>query len=143
MAHRRHSPKVKNVQTSNSDINVTPLIDVVLVLLIIFMVVTPMLQKGKSVTLPKAQNIHKKAKPEEPIFLSVTADHEMYLEQDKYNEADLLEHLSDKLAPNPARPVMLKGDISVTFSDVRKVMHIAKKAGAKAIALGVEQLDEK
>ncbi len=126
-----------------NDINVTPLVDVVLVLLIIFMVITPMLQKGKSVTLPKAQNIHKHTKPpEEPIFLSVTSEHEMYLEQEKYNEADLLTHLSDKLAPNPGRPVMLKGDISVTFSDVRKVMHIAKKAGAKAIALGVEELKD-
>jgi len=126
-----------------NEINVTPLVDVVLVLLIIFMVITPMLQKGKSVTLPKAQNIHHHSKPpEEPIFLSVTSDHQMYLEQDRYDEAGLLEHLSDKLEKTPTKPVMLKGDIAVTFSDVRKVMHIAKKAGAKTIALGVEELKD-
>src|SRR5881227_2969999 len=58
-----------------SDINITPLVDVVLVLLIIFMVITPMLQRGKSVELPKAKNaVQNKAEGPEPLFVSVTAD---------------------------------------------------------------------
>src|SRR5882762_4274704 len=67
-----------------SDINITPLVDVVLVLLIIFMVITPMLQKGKSVELPKAKNaIQNKAQGADPLFVSVTADGKVYIESDK------------------------------------------------------------
>ncbi len=55
-----------------SDINVTPLVDVVLVLLIIFMVVTPMLQRGKSVELPKANEIEDEGKDADPVVLSIT-----------------------------------------------------------------------
>src|ERR1700733_7270417 len=68
-----------------SDINITPLVDVVLVLLIIFMVITPMLQRGKSVELPKAK--HAAAGPgdgePDPLFISVTKDGAVYVEQDK------------------------------------------------------------
>src|ERR1700736_1442172 len=69
-----------------SDINITPLVDVVLVLLIIFMVITPMLQRGKAVDLPKAR--HAAGAPPaqggpEPAFISVTKDGDVYLEQDK------------------------------------------------------------
>src|SRR2546427_13230974 len=65
-----------------SDINITPLVDVVLVLLIIFMVVTPMLQRGKSVELPKAKHAVT-GQGAEPAFISVTKDGNVYVEQDK------------------------------------------------------------
>lgn len=128
-----------------NDINVTPLIDVVLVLLIIFMVVTPMLQRGKDVTLPRSKSIDEKSKKEkqnDPIILSVTPSKEMYLEQDKMDEENLQRNLALKLEPDPNRQVLLKGDQSLTFADVRKVMKITKAAGAKSVGLGVEEIKE-
>ena len=64
-----------------SDINVTPLVDVVLVLLIIFMVITPLLQRGKPVTLPEAKHVSSLGKGGDPILLSVTSDGKLYLDK--------------------------------------------------------------
>jgi biopolymer transport protein TolR len=127
-----------------NEINVTPLVDVVLVLLIIFMVITPMLQRGKSVTLPKAQNIEKEKKgPEQdPLILSVTPDKKMFLENDEFDATGLENKLREELELTPGRRILLKGDMSLTVSDVRKTMDIARKAKAKSIALGVEELKE-
>lgn len=123
-----------------NDINVTPLVDVVLVLLIIFMVITPMLQKGKQVNLPKATKIDKpKGAEEEALIVSITAEKEVFIEQDKFSDEDFTAEISTKLIASPGRKIMLKGDDSLTFEDVRKVMQLAQKGGAKAIALGVEE----
>jgi biopolymer transport protein ExbD len=72
-------PRSSNIK---ADINVTPLVDVVLVLLIIFMVVTPMLQRGKDVKLPSAHKSEQQKKDADPIILSVTPDGQLYLERD-------------------------------------------------------------
>ena len=125
-----------------SEINVTPLVDVVLVLLIIFMVVTPMLQRGKDVKLPKASKIDKKDKDSDPMILSITPDKQLFLEQDKYDDEGLQKAISRKLEANSNRKLLLKGDQTLTFGDVRKVMNLARKAGAKGISLGVEELKQ-
>ena len=127
-----------------SDINVTPLVDVVLVLLIIFMVITPMLQRGKSVELPKAKEIEKKNsdKDDEAIILSVTPDKKIYLENDQMDEKALEDKLRLEIAKDPSRKVLLKGDNSLQVADVRKVMDIARKAQAKSVSLGVEELKQ-
>src|SRR6476469_2420176 len=71
-----------------ADINITPLVDVVLVLLIIFMVVTPMLQRGKDVKLPSAaKNKNPEGKSPDPMIVSVTKDGKMYLEKDEFPTA--------------------------------------------------------
>src|SRR5258708_8793660 len=88
-----------------NEINVTALVDGCLVLLIIFMVVTPMLQRGKDVKLPKAQQTEKEKKNADPIILSVTPDKQMYLEQDVYDDAHLEQALRDKLTPAPNRKI--------------------------------------
>jgi biopolymer transport protein ExbD len=128
-----------------ADINVTPMCDVVLVLLIIFMVVTPMLQRGKDVKLPSAkEKKEKKEKPKEvdPLILSITPDKKVYLEQDQYDEDSLLKHLEVEVSRMPDRRLLLKGDMTLTFGDVRKVMNIARQAKAKGISLGVEEVKE-
>jgi biopolymer transport protein ExbD len=100
------------------------------------------------VTLPKAQNIEKKEKKAgelESLILSVTPDKptpKMFLENDEYDAADLEKKLSEELEENPGRKILLKGDASLTVMDVRKAMDIARKAKAKSIALGVEELKE-
>jgi biopolymer transport protein ExbD len=122
-----------------SDINVTPLVDVVLVLLIIFMVVTPMLQRGKDVRLPMAQTIDKERKGGDPLILSITADKGIWVDKDQLDEAGLETRLKDELAISPFRPILLKGDNSLNVGDVRKVMAIARKVGSRGVQLAVEQ----
>jgi biopolymer transport protein TolR len=128
-----------------SQINITPLVDVVLVLLIIFMVVTPMLQRGKEVTLPKARSIAEKqeAKETDPVILSVTPDRKVYVEKLEYDEKGLQQKLENELRAQPDRKFLLKGDASLAFETVRKVMDTARKAGAKGVGLAVEQIKDK
>jgi biopolymer transport protein TolR len=123
-----------------SDINVTPLVDVVLVLLIIFMVITPMLQRGKDVKLPRAMKVdEKKGEDADPIIVSVTPDKAIYIENDKFDDEGFEAELQKKLIAEPMKKILLKGDQTLTFDDVRKVMNLARKAGAKSIGLGVEE----
>ena len=122
-----------------AEINVTPLVDVVLVLLIIFMVITPMLQRGKDVQLPKATTTDKQKKDTDPIIVSVTTDHQIYIENDAFSEGEIETRLKAKLALTPHKKILLKGDQALAFEDIRKVMNLARKAGAKGIALGVEE----
>src|SRR5512143_3328882 len=86
-----------------SDINVTPLVDVVLVLLIIFMVVTPMLQRGKDVQLPRAAKVESEKRAGDPIVISLTADHRIYLESDELADATLEAALRVRLEKAPGR----------------------------------------
>ncbi len=123
-----------------SSINVTPLVDVVLVLLIIFMVVTPMLQRGKDVVLPKSRIIDKDPGSGDPLILSVTSDKKVWVDKDAYDEAGLEQRLRDEVIAQPNRPFLLKGDSRVTVGEIRKVMAIARKAGARGVRIAVEQI---
>ena len=125
-----------------ADINVTPLVDVVLVLLIIFMVVTPMLQRGKDVKLPTAQKTEKEKKDADPIILSITPDKRLYIETQELAPEAVQAELSRLLAQKPGRKVVLKGDRSLEVGEVRQAMALARKAGAKGVSLGVEELKE-
>ncbi len=124
-----------------AEINVTPMVDVVLVLLIIFMVITPMLQRGKDVQLPKAVKVDDEKKGgADPIVVSVTPDKVIYIESDSYDDEGFQVELQKKLISNPNQRILLKGDQSLVFDDVRRVMNLARKSGAKSIALGVEEV---
>src|SRR5437868_2261898 len=103
-----------------SDINVTPLVDVVLVLLIIFMVITPMLQRGKSVDLPKAK--HAATAPgggPEPAFISVTRDGRAYVEQEKTAASDEELMTALRAAVAQGKRVMVKADMETEYGKVR------------------------
>ena len=125
-----------------SDINITPLVDVVLVLLIIFMVVTPMLQRGKSVDLPKARHAVQGQGPE-PAFVSVTKDGKVYVEQEKTPATK--EQVIDamKAAAAEGKRVMLKADIDADYGTVRPVLDWASKAKLKGVSLAAEELKGK
>src|SRR5215831_20536506 len=123
-----------------NEINVTPLVDVVLVLLIIFMVVTPMLQRGKDVKLPIATKQKEPgAEPPDPMIVSITPDKRIWLEKDPVSDDQLKAALAGKLAAEPWKPILVKGDQSLTFGDVRKVLKDAQDAKAKSVKLGVEE----
>ena len=125
-----------------SDINITPLVDVVLVLLIIFMVITPMLQRGKGVDLPKAR--HAAVAPDnspDPLFISVTKDGNIYIEQDKQpsGENDVTAAMKE-VAATPGKRVMLKADIETEYGKIRPVLDWASKAKLKGVSMAVEEL---
>jgi biopolymer transport protein ExbD len=121
-----------------SDINVTPLIDVVLVLLIIFMVVTPLLERGKSVNLPHSQRSDEN-KEQETLVISMPSDHTLWVEGTPATPETLGSLLARELAEHPGRKVMLKGDEVLKVKPVREVMAIAKEAGVSQVLLGVEE----
>ena len=131
------SKSVKN------DINITPLVDVVLVLLIIFMVITPMLQRGKAVQLPKANKTGGEDSKSDPLVLSITTDKRVWVESDEVLESKIEQRISTELVAEPNKRLLLKGDQAVTVGDVRKLMDHAKKAGAQAVQLAVEEQKSK
>jgi biopolymer transport protein ExbD len=123
-----------------ADINVTPLVDVVLVLLIIFMVVTPMLSRGKAVKLPIAVAADGGEASQSTIVLTVSADKTLWLETKRIVPADLPGLLQARMAEDPnmhARAVLIKADASLSVRDLRPVLDRLKKAGIKQIAFGV------
>ncbi len=122
-----------------SDINITPLVDVVLVLLIIFMVITPMLQRGKHVDLPKAKHAAG-GQPGEPAFISVTKDGQVYIEQDK-TPASLDQVKAAMIAAAAqGKRIMLKADVETEYGKVRPVLDTASKAKLKGVSLAAEEL---
>jgi biopolymer transport protein TolR len=125
-----------------SDINITPLVDVVLVLLIIFMVITPMLQRGKSVELPKAKHAVA-GQGAEPAFISVTKDGNVYVEQDKTpaTRDDVITAM--RTAAEAGKRVMIKADTDAEYGKVRPVLDWASKAKLKGVSLAAEELKEK
>jgi biopolymer transport protein TolR len=123
-----------------SDINVTPLVDVVLVLLIIFMVVTPMLQRGKDVVLPRSRAVDEVVAGGDPLVLSVTSDGRFWVDEVSYDETGLEARLRAEVGAHPARPFLLKGDARARVGDVRRVMAAARQAGARGVRIAVEQV---
>ncbi|HET6921826.1 MAG TPA: biopolymer transporter ExbD, partial [Anaeromyxobacteraceae bacterium] len=104
-----------------SDINVTPLVDVVLVLLIIFMVITPLLQRGKAVTLPDARLVSELKAGGDPIILSLTRDKKIWIDKNEVKDrADLAAALQDEMMRLPGAPIMFKGDREVPYKVVRE-----------------------
>lgn len=127
------SGKIKN------DINVTPLVDVVLVLLIIFMVVTPMLQRGKPVELPKAESVEEKEKEADPLVVSITKDVKTFIESDEVPADQLTDKLTEELRKKPGQRILMKGDGALQYGDVRRLMDKIRQAGFKGVGLGVEE----
>ncbi len=118
-----------------ADINVTPLVDIVLVLLIIFMVITPMLQEGPELDLPKVQNAESKEDEEEELLISVTKEGEFYLGEE-LRALDLLEaDLATEMMVNPFKPISIKADVETPYGVVKKVMLACENVGAKSVSL--------
>ncbi len=120
------------------DINVTPLVDVCLVLLIIFMVVTPMLQQGVDVLLPEGPHAEKKPGKEGDLIVSVKTDGSIFVGQDWLPDNDLAKYLKAKHDENPARNVMVKADRRINFGKVRVVMKAANEASFSGLSFLTE-----
>jgi len=125
-----------------SEINITPMVDVVLVLLIIFMVVTPLLQKNKDVVLPQATHIDERTKEEDPLTVSITSDEKVWVGAGEVAMRDIQKIVKQTLAESPERLVLIKGDERLHMKQVRLVMKEVQDAGAKAVGLGVDKPEE-
>jgi len=122
-----------------NEINVTPLVDVVLVLLIIFMVVTPVLQRGKEVDLPAARGDDPEAQRKRAaLVVSVTRDRRVWMGSDEYGVDEVSRAVSRELAFSGQRRVLLKGDRSLNVGDVRAVMRAIRAGGARDVMLAVK-----
>ena len=117
------------------DINVTPLVDVCLVLLIIFMVVTPMLQQGVDVLLPQGPHSEKKPGAEGDLIISVKQDGTVFVGQHWIPDKNLTTYLQAEYQKDPARSVMLKADRRIDFGKVRMVMKAAHDADFKGVSI--------
>jgi biopolymer transport protein TolR len=124
-----------------SDINVTPLVDVCLVLLIIFMVVTPLLQKGVNVTLPATSDPEKMPENQKQLEVSIRSDGSVFLGQNWVTAEDLPSTLEEIHSNNPDRQVVVKGDKRLKYKEVRKVMRLLNEAGFTRVGLVTEKRD--
>jgi biopolymer transport protein TolR len=119
-----------------SEINVTPLVDVVLVLLIIFMVVQPMLQMGYDVQVPPNQQANTPPPPPgELIVVSVTAAKDIYLNKEKVEASNLPIRLQELLRNRGSKVVFFSVEDSVNYGDAVKVMDVVRNNGAKNIGI--------
>jgi biopolymer transport protein ExbD len=124
-----------------SDINVTPLVDVCLVLLIIFMVVTPLLQNGVSVQIPQADNPDKK--PEGPkqklIVVQYATPPAYHMDSKQLSKAELQAALDELYQRNPATDLVIKADQRLKYGDVKEVFKMTKDAGFQDVGLIAEK----
>ncbi|MCE9668772.1 biopolymer transporter ExbD [Myxococcus stipitatus] len=119
------------------EMNVTPLVDVVLVLLIIFMVVTPQIEAGASVDLPTASNPDKENKELEPTTVSLAANGAFFLDRKELKRDALIAELKSLREKKPDSPVVLKADRGVRYSEVRGVFKSMQDLGFPGINLQV------
>jgi len=122
-----------------SDINVTPLVDVMLVLLIIMMLVAPMLQKGVDVKLPFATNPASKPETQEQTVVAITADKRFYVNSVQVPEAEMTKKVQDALEDKKERIVLIKGDEDAPYSAVMSALDKLREAGIEDIALITER----
>jgi biopolymer transport protein TolR len=130
-------------QSLKSDINVTPLVDVCLVLLIIFMVVTPMLQKGKPVILPKTDRPEKKPETPNELLISVEADKNIFIDTKWFPDKDFQAKIKEMGERNPNREIIIKADQRLTYGDVRRVLRYIKDGGFERVGLVTEKRETK
>jgi biopolymer transport protein TolR len=130
---RRHVPI--------SDINVTPMVDVMLVLLVIFMITAPLLQVGVPVDLPKtsAQQVGGK---DEPLVVSLNAKDEVFLGETKYELPDLSAKLKAVHDEKPDQRVFIRGDKSIQYGRMMEVMGVVIDSGFRQLGLLGEQAEQ-
>ena len=118
-----------------SDINVTPLCDVMLVLLIIMMIVAPLLQQGVSVTLPKASNTVDKPEVQGQTVIAIAKDKTMYVNAKPVQESEMATKINEILENAKEKVVLIKADEEVEYSAVMAAMDQLRQAGIEDIGL--------
>ncbi|MGE3510268.1 MAG: ExbD/TolR family protein [Vicinamibacterales bacterium] len=122
-----------------SDINVTPLVDVMLVLLIIMMIVAPLLQQGVAVTLPEAENTVDKPEVSDQTVIAIAANKDVYLNAKPIREAELATKLLEILEDKAEKIVLIKADEDVEYGAVMAAMDQLRQAGIENVGLITEK----
>ena len=126
------------------DINMTPLVDVMLVLLIIFMVITPMLSKGVSVDLTRTRNhiAMDEADQEDAVLIAITRDGSVFLGRSRIEGSELKGEVEDLLQTRIDKTVYVKSDSRSRYERVVEVVNILRSAGCDQVGLLTEKLEE-
>jgi len=128
-------------QSSISDINVTPLVDVVLVLLIIFMVTAPVLQSGIEVSVPKTRTV--KEITEERLVISVDKQQRVFLGNDPININEIATKIRQKIRDPQHQSIFIRADENVPFGAFANLMDAVKQAGITNVSIVTQPLDTK
>ena len=130
-------------QDAMADINVTPLVDVMLVLLIIFMITAPMLHQGVEVALPRSASAEEiQLRAEDPLVLTLKTDGMVYIRDQPVHPNILVERLNGILAQRDDRQVFIKGDRNITYGQFIEVVGLLNQGGIQHIGLVAEKLVE-
>ena len=121
------------------DINVTPLVDVMLVLLIIFMVAAPMLHQGIDVALPRSQAKALPVKVEDPLVVSINKDGLVYIQETPVAAADLVDRLKATIVRRHDDTVFLKGDRDAAYGKIIDVLDILQRGGIQHVGMVTER----
>ncbi len=122
-----------------ADINITPFVDVVLVLLIIFMVTAPLIHQGVEVELPKTSAKSNVSMKENDVVLSIDGKKNIFIGKTKVNREDLIEKLQAIFKSKKSKDLYLEADKSISYGFVVDIMAIAKNAGIEKVGLITEQ----
>jgi biopolymer transport protein TolR len=126
-------------QSSISDINITPLVDVVLVLLIIFMVTAPVLQSGIEVSVPKTRTV--KEITEERLVITINKEQRVFLGNDPININEIANKLKQKVRDPQHQSIFLRADEDVPFGAFATVMDAVKRSGITNVSIVTQPLD--
>ena len=131
----------RRVTTSLSEINVVPLVDVMLVLLIIFMVAAPMMQKGIEVKLPVSRRADKltSARPYISVPLSYRTDRRVWIDDDPVRSEVLAERMRQLLETRTDKDVFLRGDAGITLQELYEVIDRLKAGGVQGVGVVAQQ----
>jgi biopolymer transport protein TolR len=129
----------------NSEINVTPMVDIMLVMLIIFMVVTPLLQSGVNVTIPKGANPDEEGdiSNERAVVVSIPFAGAYYVNRDPISKDDLVETIKNRMKlrrPDEPQAVYIRGGVGVPYGDVVDVINAIRDAGYQQVGLVADKL---
>ncbi len=126
-----------------AEINVTPLVDVMLVLLIIFMITAPMLHHGIEVALPEADAEAMKLKVDDPLVLSVNRDGLVYVQEEPIHPSQLVERLLPLIESRGDKRVFLKGDRELPYGNVIEVLDLLHRGGIREVGMVTEQRERR
>ena len=128
----------ENKKGAISDINVTPLVDVMLVLLVIFMITAPLMLNGISLELPKTKEVNPLNLNTTQIVISMTRGEELFIGKDKVLQTEVISEIQSLFKKNKTDVIYLRADYGIKYGSVAKLMSFLKRGGINKIALVTE-----
>ena len=133
--------KKRSRRGSVSEINVTPLVDVMLVLLIVFMITSPLLVAGVKIDLPET-NLAPISIEDEPLSITIDKDHNLFIQNTKIEPSQLVSKLIAITKQNMETRIFVRGDKDVSYGKIMEIMGLINQAGFNKIALLTESKNE-